>query len=75
MVATGMKRVGQFGMLLVFVSLAGRTLRQSAPASPDRAWHSAADQQLRQTAERMHGAEFALDAWTTYSLAESRRSG
>jgi outer membrane protein len=43
---------------------------QSPPASPDRPWHSAAEQQITNAAKLFAQREFQIDPARTYSLAE-----
>jgi outer membrane protein len=43
---------------------------QSPPASPDRPWHSAAEQQITNEAKLFAQREFQIDPLRTYSLAE-----
>ena len=56
--------------LFAFVQYAGPALAQSAPESPDRAWHSPDERRLEADAKRIRDTRFALDPGKTYSLAE-----
>jgi outer membrane protein TolC len=66
----GMTRTAALGFLLFCLLLASHGLSQSAPASPDRPWHSSVERGAERDAERTVGHEFAVDPSATYSLAE-----
>jgi len=57
-------------VLLGSVLFAGHALAQTAPASLDHPWHSAAEQTLQRDAAQMRPTEFAVDPSTTYTLAQ-----
>jgi outer membrane protein TolC len=60
----------KLGTLLLALFFTGSAFAQSAPVSPNRPWHSPAEQSVERDAEQMHGARFAIDPSGTYSLAE-----
>jgi len=47
-----------------------RVFAQSAPASPDRPWHSAREQEIEDDAKDLRNYRFTMDPAKTYSLAE-----
>jgi outer membrane protein len=49
---------------------AWRLLGQSAPASPNRPWHSAGEQQIKDDAKRFQQPPFGIEPDKVYSLAE-----
>lgn len=56
--------------LLVFLSCSRHAFGQTPPSSPDRPWHSSAEQQLEAEAKGVRNPGFAMDPAKTYSLAE-----
>src|ERR1700730_14619512 len=50
--------------------IAGRALAQSAPASPDRAWHSSVEQQMKNDAKPFRESRFTIEPDRVYSLSE-----
>jgi outer membrane protein len=68
---SGVLRMGaRTPVLLVLLLSAGRLWGQSAPASPDRPWHSPQEQEIDREAMVFRSYRFTLDAAKTYSLAE-----
>src|SRR5216683_5129759 len=55
--------------LLVLLSV-GRAFAQTAPASPDRPWHSLGEQQIKDDAKRFRESRFSIEPDRVYSLAE-----
>jgi outer membrane protein TolC len=55
--------------LVLLLSL-GRVFAQSAPASSDRPWHSAGEQQIKNDAKRFQQPRFSIEPDKVYSLAE-----
>src|SRR6266851_6820729 len=55
--------------LLVLLSV-GRAFAQTAPASPDRPWHSPGEQQIKDDAKRFRESRFSIEPDRVYSLAE-----
>jgi outer membrane protein len=63
--------LGRHGaILLVLLFHADPALSQSAPALPDRPWHSAEERQTEDDAKRFSSVPFSVDPAKTYSLAE-----
>jgi outer membrane protein len=54
-------------LVLLFV---GRVFSQSAPASPDRPWHSFDEQQIKNDAKHFREPGFSIEPDRVYSLAE-----
>src|SRR6266849_9488316 len=54
-------------LVLLFV---GRVFAQSAPASPDRPWHSFGEQQIKNDAKHFREPGFSIEPDRVYSLAE-----
>jgi|SRR5580704_16339961 outer membrane protein len=54
---------------LVLLSV-GRVFAQSAPISPDRPWHSAGEQQIKNDARHFPESGFSIEPDRTYALAE-----
>jgi outer membrane protein len=54
---------------LVLLSV-GRVFAQSAPASPDRPWHSSGEQQIKNDAKHFPVSGFSIEPDRTYVLAE-----
>ena len=57
-------------ILLVILLPASRVFGQSAPASPDRPWHSTREQELQSDANNLRTYRFSLDSAKTYTLSE-----
>jgi outer membrane protein TolC len=55
---------------LLILCSAGRVFAQSAPASADRPWHSAGEQQIKDESKRFQEPRFGIEADKVYSLAE-----
>ena len=55
--------------MLLLLSV-GRLFAQSAPASPDRPWHSTGEQQIKDDAKRFQQPRFGIEPDKVYSLAE-----
>ncbi|HEY6770429.1 MAG TPA: TolC family protein, partial [Candidatus Sulfotelmatobacter sp.] len=56
--------------VLVFLLVTVRAFAQSAPASPDRPWHSADEQQIKNTSKPSLISRFSIEPNRTYTLAE-----
>src|ERR1700733_10057035 len=50
--------------------MAGRAFAQSAPASPDRVWHSSVEQQMKSDAKSFGESKFSIEPDRVYSLSE-----
>lgn len=61
---------GLAAILLFLLMIPTCLLAQSAPASPDRAWHSTDELRVEADAKSIRDAGFAPDAGKTYSLPE-----
>ncbi len=57
-------------MLLVVLLPATHIFAQSAPASPDRPWHSTREQEVQSDAKNLDAYTFRIDSGKTYSLPE-----
>ncbi len=57
-------------MLLAFLFCRAYEVSQVAPPSPDRPWHSAAEQGLQAEGRSLRPPEFPLDSSTNYSLGD-----
>ena len=61
---------GLAAILLFVLMIPTCLLAQSAPGSPDRAWHSPDERRVEVDAKSIHDPGFALDQGKTYALAE-----